>query len=50
MNKLNGNNTLSVVSEADNAQIEANMNFVYNLLGDDTQDEAAYAVELEIAA
>ena len=32
MNIINGNNILSVVSQGDNAQIEANMNTVFSLL------------------
>jgi hypothetical protein len=35
VNRLNGNTILSVVSEADNAQIEANMNKVFSLLGEE---------------
>ena len=32
MNLINGKNNLSVVSEADNAQVEANMNKVFSLI------------------
>jgi len=32
---INGKSILSVVSEADNAQIEANMNKVFSLIGEE---------------
>jgi len=35
VNLINGNNILSVVSLGDNAQIEANMNTVFSLLGEE---------------
>jgi hypothetical protein len=35
VNLINGNTNLSVVSEADNAQIEANMNKVFSLIGEE---------------
>jgi len=35
VNLINGNNILSVVSQGDNAQIEANMNTVFSLLGEE---------------
>jgi hypothetical protein len=35
VNLINGKNISRVVSEADNAQIEANMNAVFSLLGEE---------------
>jgi hypothetical protein len=35
VNLINGKNISRVVSEADNAQIEANMNKVFSLLNED---------------
>jgi len=35
VNLINGKNISRVVSEADNAQIEANMNTVFSLLGEE---------------
>ena len=47
---LNGKNTNGVVSLEDNAQVQANMNFVYNLSGEDVQEEASYEAHSLIAA
>ena len=38
------------MSLEDNAQIEANMNSVFALLGEDVQEEASYEAELLVAA
>jgi len=35
VNLINGNNTIGVVSLEDNAQVEANMNKVFSLLGEE---------------
>jgi len=43
VNQLNGNTI-------ENAQVNANMNAVYALLGDDTQEESSYESDLLIAA
>ena len=50
MKVINGKNTNGVVSLEDNAQVKANMDFVYNLLGEDVQEEASYEAESLIAA
>ena len=50
MNQVIGNTNNGVVSLEDNAQIEANMNSVFALLGDDTNEEASYEVEVLVAA
>lgn len=50
MNQVIGNTNNSVVSLEDNAQIAANMSMVFNLLGDDTQEETSYEVELAMVA
>ena len=49
-NQVIGNTNTSVVSLEDNAQIQANMNSVFALLGDDTNEEASYEVEVLVAA
>ena len=49
-NQVIGNTNNSVVSLEDNAQIEANMNSVFALLGEDVQEEASYEAEVLVAA
>ena len=49
-NQVIGNTNTSVVSLEDNAQIQANMNSVFALLGEDVQEEASYEAELLVAA
>jgi hypothetical protein len=36
--------------QKENAQVQANMNVVYSLLGEDTQEETSYEVEIAVAA
>ena len=49
-NQVIGNTNTSVVSLEDNAQIQANMNSVFALLGEGVQEEASYEAELLVAA
>ncbi len=49
-NQVIGNTNNSVVSLEDNAQIQANMNSVFALLGEDVQEEASYEAEMLVAA
>lgn len=52
MNILNGKNTISVVSQGDNAQIKANMTVVHNILNSDTEvkSEEFFTRQFELAA
>lgn len=43
MNLINGKNNNGGTEVSHNRQVNANMRVVYNLLGDDTQEEANYA-------
>lgn len=44
VNLINGKNNDTVIGNNDNAQINANMRVVHNLLGDDTQEESKYSL------
>ena len=52
MNILNGKNTISVVSQGDNAQIKANMTVVHNILNNDIElgSEESFTGQFELAA
>jgi hypothetical protein len=41
---------LIIDNNLENTQVQANMRTVYNLLGDDTQDEAKYSLDIAVAA
>jgi hypothetical protein len=50
VNLINGKNNNGGLEVSHDRQVNANMRVVYNLLGDDTQEEAAYESNQAIAA